>query len=94
VHIVLDNQRHESTGGQSTVSHSIDFCAIAAACGYPHSQSVNGAEELRILLQNPTSELRFIQARMRPGVPDDLPRPSVTPVQVAQRLRQFLLSKS
>jgi phosphonopyruvate decarboxylase len=94
VHIVLDNQRHESTGGQSTVSHSIDFCTIAAACGYPHSQSVNSAEELRILLQNPTSELRFIQARMRPGVPDDLPRPSVTPVQVAQRLRQFLLSKS
>ena len=35
LHILLDNGIHESTGGQSTVSHSIDFRSIAAGCGYP-----------------------------------------------------------
>ena len=35
VHVLLDNGIHESTGGQTTVSASIDFPSIASACGYP-----------------------------------------------------------
>src|SRR5262249_43067797 len=35
VHILLDNEIHESTGGQATVSHSVDLAAVARACGYP-----------------------------------------------------------
>ena len=34
VHILLDNGMHDSTGGQATVSGSIDFAMIAQACGY------------------------------------------------------------
>jgi len=34
VHVVLDNESYESTGGQSTLSRSVDFCGIAIACGY------------------------------------------------------------
>ena len=90
VHILLDNERHESTGGQATVSHSVDFCAIASACGYPHSQQVESAGTLAELLRSPTAGLRFIRARMQPGVPDNLPRPSVTPAQVYRRLRAFI----
>lgn len=90
VHILLDNGCHESTGGQSTVSHSVDFCAIAGACGYPDSRRVANAEALRLLLQSPPRMLRFIHAPMRTGVPDDLPRPTVTPVQVAQRLSRYI----
>ena len=29
LHILLNNELHESTGGQSTVSHSVDFANIA-----------------------------------------------------------------
>ncbi|MCP4283365.1 MAG: phosphonopyruvate decarboxylase [Gammaproteobacteria bacterium] len=91
VHILLDNHCHESTGGQSTVSHSLDFCAIAASCGYPETHRVVNSKSLLSLLQAaPPSGLRFVHAQMRRGVPDDLPRPSVTPVQVARRLRNFL----
>jgi phosphonopyruvate decarboxylase len=90
VHVVLDNECHESTGGQSTVSHSIDFCAIAAACGYPRVHKVADAQALRALLSGNEKELSFIHVKMLPGVPDDLPRPSVSPGQVAQRLRRFL----
>jgi phosphonopyruvate decarboxylase len=94
VHVVLDNECHESTGGQSTVSHSIDFCAIAAACGYPRVHKVAGVQELQALLNSNDGELSFIHVKMLPGVPDDLPRPSVTPGQVAQRLRRFLQGDS
>jgi len=90
VHILLDNHCHESTGGQSTVAHSLDFCAIAAACGYAETHSVNDSQALQSLLQVPPPGLCFIHAQMRRGVPENLPRPSVTPVQVARRLRGFL----
>ena len=89
VHVLLDNQVHESTGAQSTVSHSIDFCRIAAACGYPGVHRASDAGVLRTMLQNPAGELTFIHVPIRPGVPGGLGRPNVTPEAVAQRLRRF-----
>ncbi|HHJ19386.1 MAG TPA: phosphonopyruvate decarboxylase [Gammaproteobacteria bacterium] len=89
LHILLDNQCHESTGGQSTVSHSIDFNAIAAACGYQNVRCVASLDELDNLLGQGKG-LTFYHVRIAPGIPDDLPRPEITPAQVAQRLRQFI----
>ena len=34
VHVVLDNIAYESTGSQRTNSASVDFPAVASACGY------------------------------------------------------------
>ena len=94
IHILLDNELHESTGGQSTVSHSTDFCSIAAACGYPITQRANTCNELADFLNSDNDQLRFLHIKMKPGVPDDLPRPSVTPAQVAARLQSFLKNES
>jgi 2-aminoethylphosphonate-pyruvate transaminase len=33
-HVLLDNNAHDSTGGQATVSHNVSFAGVAAACGY------------------------------------------------------------
>ncbi|MGX3044139.1 thiamine pyrophosphate-dependent enzyme [Helicobacter sp. T3_23-1056] len=33
-HILLDNQSHDSTGGQFNLSPFVDFVAIAKSCGY------------------------------------------------------------
>ncbi|HXP67416.1 MAG TPA: phosphonopyruvate decarboxylase, partial [Steroidobacteraceae bacterium] len=33
-HLLLDNGMHDSTGGQATVSPSVSFAGVAAACGY------------------------------------------------------------
>ncbi len=89
-HIVLDNERHESTGGQSTLSHSVDFCGIAAANGYPAVAHIEDAEALAERLPASGNELTFLHLKIRPGVTDNLPRPKVTPVEVAARLRQTL----
>jgi phosphonopyruvate decarboxylase len=90
LHIVLDNGMHESTGGQFTVTSSVDLVAIAAACGYAVATRVDDAAELARIFSAPRSELAFVSAAVAPGVPDDLPRPSITPPQVTQRLRDHL----
>jgi phosphonopyruvate decarboxylase len=90
MHIVLDNGMHESTGGQFTVTSSVDLVAIAAASGYPIAKRVADAQELARLFVEPRGALTFVSAAVAPGVPDDLPRPSITPPQVTQRLREHL----
>ena len=46
VHVLLDNEAHESTGGQSTVSHSMDLAGVARSCGYADVSKVDTAEDL------------------------------------------------
>lgn len=90
VHIVIDNGQHESTGGQSTVSPHVDFCAIAAACGYPAVATASEPAELSALLAAQSSGPLFIHVPVLPGVPAKLPRPVITPAEVAARFRQHL----
>jgi len=95
VHVLLDNAVHESTGGQSTVARSVNFCAVAAASGYAQVQSeadpagvANAVSQAFVSRPGPA----FIHAPTLPGVPDGLPRPSITPAEVGQRLREYLQS--
>jgi len=90
VHVLLDNGMHESTGGQATVSRSIDFCRIAAAAGYPRVVSVSEPEALEDELLDRASGLRLIHVPIRPGIAEQLPRPDITPPEVAVRLRDYL----
>jgi phosphonopyruvate decarboxylase len=89
-HILLDNGVHESTGGQATVSRSIDFCAIAGACGYPRTSRASTPEELAEILGSSQEGLHFVHVPTLPGVEHTLPRPSLAPHEVAERLRAFL----
>lgn len=90
VHILLDNEAYESTGGQATVSHAVDLARVAEACGYENVVRITTAEELEHLLKAPRAGLRFIALKIRSGVAAELPRPTVTPAQVARRLMQTL----
>jgi phosphonopyruvate decarboxylase len=90
VHVLLDNEAHESTGGQSTVSHSMDLAGVARSCGYSDVSNVDKAEDLQKALEDRRPGLRFISLKTRHGVPDDLPRPKVTPREVAGRIRKVL----
>lgn len=88
-HVLLDNNAHDSTGGQATVSHNVSFAGVAAACGYASAIEGDSLDILDEVLANAataTSGPNFVCLRTRPGSPDNLPRPSVTPVQVKTRL--------
>lgn len=90
VHLLLDNGMHESTGGQSTVSPVIDFCAIAQACGYPQVQRLAGPGEVAAALRRANGELSFIHVPILPGVAERLPRPHMPPEEVARRFMAAL----
>ncbi|HEX4949862.1 MAG TPA: phosphonopyruvate decarboxylase [Blastocatellia bacterium] len=90
VHILLDNEIHESTGGQATVSHSVDLAAVAQACGYPRVLRVGTLNELAAAMDEAGEELTFIHVKTAPGGTKDLPRPTVKPYEVAARFRAWL----
>ncbi|HEY5558153.1 MAG TPA: phosphonopyruvate decarboxylase [Steroidobacteraceae bacterium] len=90
VHVLLDNGLHESTGGQATASPTVDFCALAAASGYPSTAAAAEPAALAAALSNRHPGLRFIHAPIVPGIPKRLPRPAVAPAENAARLRAHL----
>lgn len=90
VHVLVDNGRHESTGGQATVSPGVDFCAIARGAGYPSVAAVVEPASLRAALADRAPGLRFFHVPVLPGVLPGLPRPSMPPAAVAERLRAWL----
>ncbi len=92
LHVLLDNGVHDSTGGQATVSASVDFAGVALSCGYRSAWSVDdraGFEEAvaqGLERDGPT----LIHASMAPGSMATLGRPTVPPEAVARRFRAFL----
>jgi phosphonopyruvate decarboxylase len=90
VHILLDNEIHESTGGQATGSHSVDLAAVARACGYPRVIRASALDELSAAIDEAGEELTFIHVKTAQGGVKDLPRPTVKPYEVAARFRAWL----
>jgi phosphonopyruvate decarboxylase len=89
-HILLDNGVHESTGGQATVSGSIDAAGIAQACGYKRVLRLFDIDDLQAELRTGPAVLKFIHIRTQPRANRDLPRPKIKPYEVAERLRLWL----
>lgn len=92
-HLLLDNGAHDSTGGQATVSDRISFAGVAAACGYAAALETEQVEHIAVWLDAPAlAGPRFACLLTRTGSPADLPRPSIGPVEVGQRLMQHIAS--
>jgi len=84
-HIILNNGAHDSVGGQPTVGLLIDIPAIAQACGYEKTYSVQTKTELHNILYRINEENMLgpilIEIRVRKGSRPDLGRPSSTPLE-------------
>jgi phosphonopyruvate decarboxylase len=86
-HLLLDNGVHDSTGAQATVAASVSFAGVAAACGYASALDTDDVAEIGAWLESgPLAGPRFARLLTRPGTPENLPRPSITPVEVKSRL--------
>jgi len=90
VHVLLDNERHESTGGQATVADTTDLALVAHACGYPAVHRAPTLDDLQRILRTTGDELAFVHVKIRPHEAVKLPRPTETPEQVARRFRRWL----
>ncbi len=94
-HLLLDNAAHDSTGGQATVSPNVSFAGVAAACGYAEAFETDSLAQVAQWLDLPPADgTRFARVLTRPGTAADLPRPSITPVDVKIRLMKHFGSSS
>jgi len=91
-HILLDNGVHDSTGGQATVSPGVDFAAVALACGYRHAASADSLAGFAQALGAAAAAggPALIHLRIAPGSMEKLGRPTVSPADVARRLKSFV----
>jgi phosphonopyruvate decarboxylase len=92
LHIILDNNIHDSTGGQATVSHNIDFVDQAAAICYPIALKVNGLDELSkaVVKWHANGGLTMLHLKIAKGSTKDLGRPTMKPHEVKARLMKFI----
>ena len=88
-HLLLDNGVHESTGGQPTVSATVNFSGVARACGYREAAEGRDADSVHAFLAG-LSGPSLLHMKIARGVPQGLPRPDVTPRQVRQSLMRHI----
>jgi len=80
-HIVFDNESHDSTGGQPSLSSNVNLQRVALACGYEGSLQVDNKydliETLKVLdkIKGPY----MLVVKCNPGSRQDLGRPKSTP---------------
>lgn len=94
VYILLDNNVHDSTGGQTTISSNVKFDRLADAAGFQKFVEVGGAVDLAKAVQRALSEnaLTFVYARTAPGEGAQMDRPDLPPAEIAERFSGFLSS--
>ena len=92
IHIVINNSAHETVGGMPTVVGSIDIVAIAEACGYKKTVSVETFEELdrELIAAKEQNELTLIEVKCSIGARDDLGRPTTTAIENKNNFMEYL----
>lgn len=92
IHIILDNESYESTGGQHSVSPTVDFCNVASACGYRQCYRTDTKTGLINAMNSVKADLgpSLIHEKVSSGSASDLGRPTIAPYRVKERFMKFL----
>lgn len=83
LHVIFDNNAHDSTGGQPTVSDSVEFNKIAIACGYRLAKIVHTRENIEKAIKDMeiSEGPSLLVIKVNPGARKDLGRPTTTPLE-------------
>lgn len=81
IHVVINNEAHESVGGQPTAANAVDLTAMATACGYKYAHCVADFASLDKILEEyaELKGLRFLEIKAAIGSRTNLGRPSISP---------------
>lgn len=82
-HIIFDNGSYDSTGGQPSVSTTIDFGQVALGCGYKAANTVETKADLEEAVKGmkATEGPQMTIVKVNKGARKDLGRPTTTPIQ-------------
>jgi len=92
VHIVINNEAHETVGGMPTVANTINLVEIAKSCGYAYVSSVDNFNDLDSELEKVknNNKLSFIEIKSSIGAREDLGRPTTTAIENKSNFMNFL----
>lgn len=92
VHIVFNNEAHESVGGLPTVSGRINLPKIFMACGYKRVYCVETIQQLCNALDEIKSEqkLCFLEIKVAIGSRGDLGRPTISTIENKKGFMKYL----
>ena len=92
IHVVINNQAHESVGGMPTVADRTDLCGVARACGYRQALRAQTAAQLDGALQALGAQAGplFLEVQAALGSRKDLGRPTTTPQQNKRAFMDFV----
>ena len=86
VHIIFDNNAHESTGGQPTNSATVNFVKIALAANYKRGKEIKTKKDLIDAIPEIKSEkgpIIFV-IKIKMGTKPNLKRPEKSPIELKQ----------
>ena len=80
IHVVINNEAHETVGGMPTVAGHTDLVAVAKACGYPYAARMERFEDLdrELAAAKARRALTFLEVKAALGARADLGRPTTT----------------
>jgi phosphonopyruvate decarboxylase len=92
LHIIINNEAHDSVGGQPTKGGALRFDLIAKAFGYRNVDSVIRGEELKrkLIRMLDLEGSTLLEIRCKRGARKDLGRPDRTPIQNKTEFMKFL----
>lgn len=92
IHIIINNESHETVGGMPTVAGNVNFVEIAEACGYRRAFSVDTFESLDRELREAKSAKGpcLIEIKCAIGARDDLGRPKTTTKENKEGFMEYL----
>ena len=92
VHILINNEAHETVGGMPTAAGRIDFAKIAEGCGYQRMLKASTPEEVVWAVEEAkgAEELTFIEIKAALGARGDLGRPTTTAEENKKSFMQYI----
>ena len=96
IHVVLNNEAHESVGGMPTVAAKLDLISIAKGCGYEHATQVTNELQLKKVLTEARAinQSCFIEVKTSIASRSDLGRPKESPIENRNLFMNFLSQES
>ena len=94
-HVLINNQVHESVGGQATSAGFIDIPALVKSNGYNNVFFTDNEERLVSQVGEFIKETgpNFLEVRVKPGSRDGLGRPTIKPVDNKKAFMKFVQEK-